>query len=223
MSNDYATVADYKSRTGKTGASEDTAIQAYLDAAALAIDQYCNRPDGFKADATATARAYTGDGKPWIRIDATPSVTAVAVKDAPGDDSYVDWSSNDWIAFRGDPRKPDFNHTPYTAIMIDPNGDGGYSVFTSGQYLGAKGFKPTSELPYNLPTVQVTAKWGYAITPPQAIVEATIAQAAIWFKRGEAAWADTIGQPEFGEARFVRALDPAVRMMCRRYRRANIG
>ena len=188
----YATAAELRTQMNKTGTTEsgsDANLTIVLDGVSQAIDRYFNRPnDWFVALVVATARLYPGSGKAYQHIEECIEISAVAVKDSPSDSSYTSWAATDYIKFTGDPRFPDFNSLPYTGIMIDPNGD--YSVFTSGKYGGNLG--------RSVPTIQVTAKWGYAATCPPVIKQATLALAARWFKQGQGAWSDTLASADFG-------------------------
>lgn len=211
----YATISELKSRINKTGTGDDFDLTGLLTAAADAIDGFCNRPDGFIADETASARIYTGSGGPIQAIDECIEITLVAVKDSASDTAYVSWATTDWIAFGGGPKNPDFQPTvinrPYTSLMIEPNGD--YAAFTSGSYSSMRGFRPSYSVLRGVPTVQITAKWGFSTTAPTPIKEANIVQAARWWKRSQSAWADTLANAEMGQLMYQKALDPAVEMM----------
>lgn len=225
MANDYATLAELKLRLNISSADSDrdTALEAMLDAAAAAIDRYCNRPDGFVADSTASARVYPGSGAAVQRIDECVAITTVAVKDSTTDDDYTDWAATDWQAFRGDPNYPDFNTLPYTMLMVTADGD--YAVFTSGRYRSRGGFRPYTLSDRRVPTVQVTAKWGYAVTCPAQITEATVLQAARWWKRAQSSWADTLGNADVGTLMYRKSVDPDLQMMLDngRFVRPSIG
>src|SRR6185312_13227353 len=121
----------------------------------------------------------------------------------------------DWIAFTGEPEDPEFNKTPYIGLMV--SGTGTRSFFTSGSFRSLRGFSPdidrNNDNRHAIPTVRLTAKWGYSETPPKKVVGACLTQAAIWFKRGEGAWSDAIGAPETGQLHYTKVLDPAVQMM----------
>ena len=190
----YAIAAEVRERINKTGTSDDAILTALIAAAEAAINAYCNRPDGFLAVSTASARVYAGSGTTVLRIDecaATP--TEVAAKDSGGATTYTAWAVTDWLAFSGDPIMPDFNHTPYTALMVTEAGD--YGSFLKAGYQ---------------PTVRVTAKWGYATEVPAQIKEACVAQVARWYKRGQSAWADTLGNAELGQLMYRKVLDPDI-------------
>lgn len=222
---DYATLAEFKVTVplASTDASRDASITRMLTAASRAIDAFCGRPDGFVALGTAAARVYPGSGESVQRIDECTSITTVSVKDSPTDATYTDWAATDWVAFSGDPEAPNFNSTPYTQLMI--SADSNYSVFTGGTY-GARGGVPASpDRLRAVPTVQVTAKWGYATTVPAQIKEVCILQAARWWKRGQSAWADTLGSSDLGQLMYTKVLDPDLQMILQqgRFVRPGIG
>jgi len=202
----YILLADLKARIEKTLTDDDTVLTALIEAASRAVDGFCNRPDGFVALTNAAARVYVGRGLPYLYIDETPAITAVAVKTGMEDVAYVAWVSptalvqGDWVGFRGEWEDPDFNGTPYQGIMVTPAGD--YSSFLDGIRSGS-----------SIPTVQVTGKWGYATTVPPVVKEATGIIAARWYKRGQSAWADTLAIAEFGIAEFRKIVDPDVQFM----------
>lgn len=208
----YATVRELRNRIGKTLTGMDVELAALLDAAAKSIDRKCQEPDGFFADVTASARIFPGSGMPFQFIDHCASISSVAVKDAADDSTYTSWAATDWIAFRGHPDRPDFQPTvwgrPYNGIMVAADGD--YSTFTSGSYTTRAGFRPMTNVSRNVPTVQVTACWGYSATVPDDIREANVIQAARWFKRGQSAWADATGNPELGQLYYRKPLDPDI-------------
>jgi hypothetical protein len=216
----YATYAQYKAATGlKDAAETDRAIvERLLDAATRKFDRFCNRPDGFIADASASARYYHGSGLPYQWIDECASVTAVAVKDSPSDDedSYTAWTLGtvgtttdaDVFPASGDPESPDFTVTPYQFLVVGANGS--YSHFTSGSFTGCGGFRPTTTVSRGLPTVKVTAKWGYATTCPADIQEACVMQSARWYKRLRSDMADTLASGELGQMLYTMKLDPDI-------------
>lgn len=211
----YATTNELKDQIGKTGVSSDAELEILLDAVSQFIDTFCNRPDGFDAATTATARTYVGSGGVIQWIDPCVQVTQVSVKDSPSDTTYTAWAAADWIAATGDPTTPDFNHTPYTFIVVSAVGD--YDTFTSGHYEGLRGFRPDEPQGRGVPTVQVTARWCESDEVPPLIKQATIAQAARWYKRGQSGWADILTMSEFGTLQFrtnvQSALDPDIRAM----------
>jgi hypothetical protein len=94
---------------------------------------------------------------------------------------------------------PNFNDLPYNGIMTLPGGS--YSDFTSGLSGILKGFRPHPDdvvSKKRVPTVKITAKWGYSVAVPSTIKQATIAFAARWFKRGQSSWSDVVASQEMG-------------------------
>lgn len=219
----YATAAELRTqieKTGTTGAGSDAALGVILDAVSDSINQYCNRPDGFVAQSMATTRYYSGNGEPWLYIDDCVTVSSVSVKDSATDTSYTSWASTDWQAASGEHKYPDWNSLPYNLLVVLPTGD--YAVFTSGQFTTLRGFKPQAEVMRAIPTVSVSARWGYAMECPPSIKQATIALAARWYKQGQAGWSDTAANVELGQLIYQRE-NVDIQMMLKRYCKPAIG
>ena len=209
---DYATLAEVKAEINLVDAAgtHTATINRLITSASQSVDRFCNRPDGFIALALveAAARYYTGAGRGYQFVDECIAITAVAVKDGATDTTYTAWSSpttnmagdGDWFAFSGDPERPNYNATPYRGIAVDPNGS--YSLFTAGQYWGLAGFRP-SRPGRSVPTVRVTARWGYAATVPPAIQTVTIMQVGRWYKKLASAMAKTVGRTRFGTMQYL--------------------
>lgn len=179
-----------------------------INAASRNIDRHCNRPNGFVALSNAVAREYAGSGDYVQLIEECVAITLVETKQSVTD-TYTAWASADWIAFSGDAEDPDFNSIPYDSLMT--SGTGSLPLFHSGKINALRGFRP--EYPSTgraLPTVRVTAKWGYSVTVPDDIKEACIIQVSRWWKRGQSGWADAMANADLGQLMFVKALDPAI-------------
>lgn len=215
----YATVAELRAEMNLESTSDDATLQRLLNAADKKIDRHCNRPDGFEADASASARYYVGSGKSYQRIDECVEVTAIAVKDSPGDDedSYTAWvvgtigttTEADVFPATGDPERPYYNDTPYTLLVIGANAN--YDHFVSGGYTGRAGFSRSEVVKRGVTTVEVTARWGYSASVPDDIKEAAIMQSARWYKRLQSAMADVAGSLDVSELRlYTRKLDPDI-------------
>lgn len=231
----YTTLAEVLARIDKAAApATDAVITALINAADRAINNFCNRPDGFEAIAVAVARYYTGNGKGYLLVDECVEVAGVAVKEAATDTTYTAWTSpttnmagdGDWFAFTGDRKAPDYNSLPYTALGVDPNGS--YSYFTDGQYLGWRGFPiHPDDVAHEraIPTVRVTARWGHSATVPPEIREASAMQTTIWFKRFEGAMASSLANVDLGTLELFQSLDPAIEFILRlgRYVRPATG
>ncbi len=229
----YATIAELRAHFQKTVETDDWELAQLLDGAARMINRTCNRPDGFVAEPNATAKYYMGSGLPYQWIDECVSVSSVAVKDSPSDDEddYTSWTvgtvgsttSADVFPASGSPEQPDYRSTPYTLLVIGANGD--YSTFTSGSYTHRGGFRPMSTVARGVPTVQVTARWGYASSPPDDIRIANLMQAARWHKRLQSAMADSLASTDFGTLLYRQRLDPDIEQILihGRYVRPPIG
>jgi len=211
----YTNLSEIKARMQKTDTDADTFLPMIIDAASRAIDNFCNRDaGGFEASDHATARYLSGNGRAVLLIDECVEITEVAVKDAATDTAYTAWTTpttnmagdGDWLAFSGDPENPDFNNLPYDSLMVDLNGD--YNVFISGRYRGLRGFRPERDASRIVPTVRITAKWGYAINVPDAIKEACIMQVIRWYKREQGAMASALASAELGTLDLFKTLDP---------------
>lgn len=189
-----------------TGEVDRANIERLIAAASAAIDRLCNRPLGFLADAEASAKVYPGTGDAYELIDECVEVTTVAVKESVTETTYTAWAATDWEACTGDYNYPDYNTTPYTMIVCTAHGD--FSVFVNGKYADR----------HVVPTVQVTARWGYAATTPYQIREATIMQTARWFKRLQGAMSDSLASAELGRLLFLKELDPDIAMILRQGR-----
>lgn len=220
----YTTAVEVRNQVNDAQSTHDSVLETIIEAAEAAIDGYCNRPDGFLGDTEASARVFSGSGEPVQWIDECVAITQVAVKPSVTSDSYTAWEATDWIPFSGDPLSPDFNNLPYHALMTAPAGS--HAHFTSGKYTSQPGFRPTdydgpgggyspshTYKGRGVPTVQVTARWGYALVVPPQVKQATITQTARWFMRARSAWADTMADGNFGLLSFKKTLDPDVEMM----------
>jgi len=216
MANNYADPDDALRvmEKSKWTQEEELSMILCLDAAAARVDTYCGRESGmFVADSTASARTFVGSGSPVQRIPECAEISAVAVKDSITASSYTSWDSTDYISARGDPKDPDFNNTPYTLLVCAADGD--YSSFLSGRWSWKGGFRPDPEQyrQRGYPTVQVTAKWGYATTVPDTIKLATVMVAVRWYKRLQSGMSDTLASGELGQMLYTMRLDPDVEGM----------
>lgn len=228
----YATTAELKAAMNKTTAGDDEMLGRLLDAATIWIDrtinQYTPGFEFFDAPISATARVYGGSGKAWQRIDPCISITTVAVKTDRTASTYTAWAATDWIPYSGSHQHPNFNDLPYTTIMTEPGGD--YATFLSGRYGTVDDYFSMSRNRLhlrgrNVPTVQVTARWGYSESPPADIVDACIKQCARWYKREQSAMADALASGELGQLIFRLEMDPDIAAILQkgRYYRPAIG
>lgn len=206
----WASAQELRSQINKQSSLSDADLTTLLTAAERTISRFCHRPDGFLAASTASARTYPGSGGDYITINEATEITAVGAKEAVSDASFTAWATTDWMAYSGSRRFPNFNVTPYTGLLVNPNGD--YTRFYKGHISG-------------FPMVQVTAKWGVYATIPDDLKEAAIMQATRWFKRLEGAMADALASGELGQLMYRQSLDPDIKMILvqGRYVRPTVG
>jgi hypothetical protein len=215
----YCTPAELRTqieKTGSTGPATDVALTVLIKGASQLIDGYFSVQTGFFiADTIAVARLFPGSGKSVQRIDECVAITEVAVKDSPETATYTVWALTDYIAYTGAADNPDFNSLPKDWLMILPTGD--YSSFTSGAYSAWQGFPTHVDDVFprqrKVPTVRVTANWGYSVDVPDAVKEATIAISARWFKRGQSSWADAVAAGEMGQLLYNSAEFADIKIM----------
>jgi hypothetical protein len=223
MANDYASTADLESVTNMDATKYGVLMQLALDTAAEHINNLTNRSyGGYVADASASTRLFVGNGTGVLRIDEATDIISIAAKTSYTDTTYTNWLTTDWIPFRGDDRFPVFGTPaittkPYTRIMVnDTTGD--YTQFPNG-YTGTSWSGFASDRYYESnnsvyqPTVQVTAKWGYATAVPNTIKFCTLILAARLAKRAQANFADVTGNAEIGDLRYVNEIDKDVKAM----------
>jgi hypothetical protein len=174
-----------------------TVLEALSERASLLIDRATGRePSAFYASDTATARIFDGGGcgSQWVdEMAAAPTLVEV---DESGIYSYATWTTSDYAVWP-------YNATPYTRLDILRTGD-------------------HAAWPCYTRSVRVTARWGYSLTPPEDIKQATIIQTIRWFKRAQQAYQDAGAIVELGQLRYVRQLDPDVEFIVEHYRRLAI-
>lgn len=195
----YATEAelrDMMDKVGVTGSGSDENLAMILEGVSNLIDRFFNRPEGWFQAGTATTRLYPGSGLGYQLIDECIEVTLVETKASASDTTYESWAGADWEAFTGDPKFPNYNDLPYTGLMAAAGGT--YTVFSDGYTSGRSGFREVMDVGRKVPTVRVTARWGYAAQAPGLIKQATLALGARWFKQGQGAWTDTLASADFG-------------------------
>ena len=217
----YETVENLMLQINMTKTGKEGVLAIILDAASRGIDRFTNRPDGFRAASNATPRLYRGSGRNWQNIDECVAVELVEVKESVDNTAYTAWAAGDWIAISGDPQDPDFNSTPFDAVMVDPTGDQAWFTGTISQrdtYFRAADIPHSSRdiqqaTRAQAPTVRVTARWGYATQTPDSIRQACAMQAAKWFKRLEGNMASALANTELGTLELFKTLDPDVEFL----------
>ena len=189
----YATLAQFKEALQITDASQDTALQAVLDATDDLIDNFCDQAVGFGRTSSQT-RYYTADNLYYCITDPIYSVSSIATDDDANDTYETTWSATDYILA---PKNASLDSAPYTEI----------NTSLAGQ----------RSFPLSLNGVRVTGIFGWP-SVPSAVVQAALIQAgAVWSSRS--APYGVIGSNELGGImRLSRALHPEAQVLLERYR-----
>lgn len=203
-SNDYSTLHGVKALLPQNtwGTSYDVLLTSLITRASRMIDSYYSREPGSFAVSEAAARYFDGSGDPklWIgELAAAPSIVAVAetadIDDASGTGgTYTTWATSDYLLW------PYNNLTmkrPVLRLDIDTM-NGSKSVW------------------YRFPkAVKITGYWGYATTTntPEIISHACEVQSVRWFRRAQQTYADTGAITDLNQLRYVKALDPEVKLI----------
>lgn len=220
----YATPAELASQIDVDLTKYSAQVTTLLQVCSEAVNKVCKRPNGFVANDTFTSKLFVGDGTPIQRIPDCVAISSVAVKKSLYDTVYTTWLATDWLPFSGGIDNPNFQPLdddepkPYTGIMTLASGN--YNIFTDGRLIpGVVSRKPTR----TMPTIQVTAKWGYAVVVPNPVKQAVLILASRYFKRSQAVWADALARSDFQELRFVSETDPAFDWLLEPYKRVAIA
>jgi hypothetical protein len=193
----YATLAQFKAAVGITDTTDDTALQAVLDATDTLIDLYCDRKTGF-GTATET-RYYTAEDWEYVLTDDLVSVTTLQTDDDANGTYETTWTSGtDYVLA---PRNAALDGFPYTEIDTSVTWP---RNFPKDVYLGVK----------------VVGVFGFP-SVPSAVTQAEIIQAnAVWSSRTAAF--GVIGSADLGGIlRMSRALHPEAALILEPYRKRN--
>lgn len=189
---DYVTSAELKAYIGLTLTTTDDQIAAAVTAASREVDGHTRRR--FYADANASARVFYRVDNHTARIDdcIVGSITSVQLDTGTDQTWAKTLTASEWMAYPlngiGDTGEP----WPVTKIR------------TTGELL-----IPT-DVTAGMPTVKVTARWGWP-SIPQPVKQATLILAAEIYKLREAPFG-VAGFDQFGAVR-VRSLPQVERLL----------
>lgn len=132
--NGYATLAELKARLGISDTTDDTVLEAVIEAASRAIDGETGRV----FYATTDTRYFTAEDVDLLFVDDLLSVTTLKT-DQDGDRTYeTTWSVTDYDL------EP-YNVTPYTRIQIAHNGIRSFpTIRRSVEIAGSWGYAATA-------------------------------------------------------------------------------
>ncbi len=161
ISNGYCTLADIKEHLG-IGAEDqslDALLERAVEAASRSIDRFCNRR--FTLDTAATTKLYRPTNAALCLVDDIGDSASVIVKsDDTNDGTYATtWTlSTQYIL-----EPTNFTDRPITMVTA------------VGRYF--------YDSPWNRPTVQVTAKWGWPSVPTDIEAACIILAARIYRRK----------------------------------------
>jgi len=193
----YATLAEFKAAVGITDSTDDSALQAVLDATDTLIDLYCDRKTGFGT--ASETRYYTAEDYEYCLTDDLVSVTTLQTDDDANGTYETTWTSGtDYVLA---PRNAALDGFPYTEIDTSVTWP---RNFPKDVYLGVK----------------VVGVFGFP-SVPAAVKQAEIIQAgAVWNSR--TAPFGVIGSADLGGIlRMSRALHPEAALILEPYRKRN--
>jgi hypothetical protein len=193
----YATLAQFKAAVGITDTTDDSALQAVLDATDTLIDLYCDRKTGFGT--ASETRYYTAEDYEYCLTDDLVSITTLQTDDDANGTYETTWTSGtDYVLA---PRNAALDGFPYTEIDTSVTWP---RNFPKDVYLGVK----------------VVGVFGFP-SVPAAVTQAEIIQAgAVWNSR--TAPFGVIGSADLGGIlRMSRALHPEAALILEPYRKRN--
>lgn len=200
--NGYCTVPQLRGHLKDEGARlDDALLERAINAASRAVDRHCGRR--FWRDASAVTKSYVPTHSSILFVDDISTRTGLVVSVGSDGSTFP---------------------TPLTSteFVLEPrNAD----VFAGGDTADAYAFWQIKRLTgawtvNDLPTVQVTARFGWSAIPPE-VEEATILRAASLFKRKDAPFG-VAGFNDFGAVRITRA-DPDVMDLLSTYQLAGFA
>ncbi len=194
LGDNYHTLAELKTRLGISDSNEDAALNAASSSASRNIEKYCRRQ--FNDAGSASARVYFPLTSRKVLVDDFHTTTGQQVAVDTDDDGDYDsiWATTDYINMPLTGIRDGVPGWPYWEIKAVDS-----QYFLNGQR----------------PSVQLTARWGWAAVPAP-IKEASLALAEEIFKMKDSPY----GIAGFGEFGFVRVREnPKIISLLMSYRR----
>jgi hypothetical protein len=188
---DYVESADLKAYLRIDDTIDDAQLGFAIAAASRAVDDSAARQFGLVA--APEARVYTArfssSRRRWV-VDMDDLMTVAGL--------VVATAAGTITAYQLHPRNADKKGRPWTRLLVDDS----------------SGVQPTCDVD----GVTITARWGWT-TVPVAVEQATLLQAARFFKRRDAPFG-VAGSPDLGsEMRLLAKVDPDVEVALNDYRR----
>lgn len=201
ITNGYATLSDVKASLRISDSVDDTLLELAIESASRSIDEFTGRV--FYSQGTAV-RFYAADTAEFVTIDDLITISELATAGTSANDFSVVWSG--------------YSNGSPTDYQLEPLNN---SAAVDGVVQPVTGIRARTNYAFptlgNIALVRVTGTWGWSAVPT-AIKQATVIQAARYFKRNDSPLG-VLSAPDLGYIRVGSRLDPDVEMMISGYRR----
>lgn len=201
ITNGYATLAEVKASLRITDSVDDTLLELAIESASRSIDEFAGRV--FYSQGSAV-RFFAAESAEFVAIDDLISISELATSSGSNNEFDLVWTG--------------YNAGSPVDYQLEPLNN---SAATDGVVQPVTGIR--SRITYSFPVlgqvalVRVTGTWGWSAIPT-AIKQATVIQAARYFKRNDSPLG-VLSAPDLGYIRVGSRLDPDVEMMISGYRR----
>lgn len=195
----YCTLDELKARllpyTQDT--DDDAILEQVINGVSREIDDLCGR----RFYALSETRYYTPRSADSLAIDELLSVSTLKT-DPDADRVYeTTWSASD------------YDLEPFNApLLATPQPYSRISIAPRGRY----------RFPLHARSVELAGSFGYAAAAPAPVREACLLQSARLFKRKDAIFG-VIGSAEMGQLLTISKLDPDVKLLLDKYKRAGFA
>jgi hypothetical protein len=168
----YATLAQFKAAVGITDTTDDTALQAVLDATDTLIDLYCDRKTGFGT--ASETRYYTAEAYDYCLTDDLVSVTALATDDLADGTYSTTWTAG--VDYQLTPKNYALDGWPYTGISRSAKWTKNFpkTVFLGVRVQGVFGFPSVPAAVVQAEIIQCNAVWSSRTAPFSVIGSADL-------------------------------------------------
>lgn len=200
---DYVTVDELQVWAGIPTADtvDDAALGSAITAASRAVDSWCSRQFGVLSAAATRYYRWDGrylEGRAALRVDDLQTTANLAVTVSQGTDGVFPTTLVNATDFDLWPFNAAADGEPWTHLILRSSA--------------------TTTFPCRARSISVAALWGWTAVPG-LVKEATLIQAARWFKRKDSPFGIS-GSPDFGgELRLLAKLDADVSVLLEPVRR----
>lgn len=201
LTNAYCTLSEVKASLRIADSVDDTLLELAIESASRSIDEFAGRV--FYSQGTAV-RFFAADSPDYVAVDDLITITELATAGTNSNDFATIWTG--------------YNAGSPVDYQLEPLNN---SAATDGVVQPVTGIRARLNLAFpslgQIALVRVTGTWGWSAVPV-AIKQATVIQAARYFKRNDSPLG-VLSAPDLGYIRVGSRLDPDVEMMISGYRR----